>query len=178
MKKVAILGAAALMIGGGAYFGSPYIAARDLKTSAISGDTDKLDAAVDFPSVRDSLKSQISSEMTKKMASDPSMKDNPFAGLGMLMVPAIVDKAVDAYVTPDGIAAMVRGEQPGASKSADHTDNPDIHYAYDWVNMDRFRVKMTNAKTHENGPALVFERRGIVTWKLVKIDLADSFRNN
>lgn len=178
MKKLVGLAAGVLLIGGGAYLGSPYLAARNLKATAISGDPDNLDGEVDFPAVRESLKSQISSAMTKKMASDPAMKDNPFAGLGMLMLPAIIDKAVDAYVTPDGIAAMVRGSKPNDSKSTDRAENPDIQYSYDWVNMDRFRVKIANTKTHEDGPAMVFERRGVMTWKLVKIDITDSFLKN
>lgn len=171
MKKLVAGAVGAFLIAGGAYAGSPYLAASNLKDAAISGDADQLEAKVDFPAVRESLKSQFSAALMQKMNSDPDMKDNPFAGLGMMMIPAIVDKAVDAYVTPDGLSAMVRGSKPDEAKSQPAAENPNIEYAYEWVNADRFRVKMTNTKTKEAGPTLVFERNGFVSWKLVKVDI-------
>ena len=89
----------------------------------------------------------------------------------MMMIPVIVDKAVDAYVTPDGLSAMVRGSKPNEAKAEPATENPDIDYTYEWVNADRFRVKMTNTKTKEPGPTLVFDRQGFASWKLVKVDI-------
>lgn len=171
MKKLLGVAAVALLIAGGAYAGSPYLAASNLKDAAISGDADQLEAKVDFPAVRESLKSQFSTAMMQKMNSDPDMKGNPFAGLGMMMIPAIVDKAVDVYVTPDGLSAMVRGSKPNNAKAAPTKENPDIDYTYEWVNPDRFRVKMMNTKTKEAGPILVFDQEGFVSWKLVKVDI-------
>ena len=46
------------------------------------------------------------------------------------------------------------------------------------MNIARFCVKMAKTKTLENGPALVMKRRGVITWKLVKIYIADSFLKN
>lgn len=171
MKKFLGIAGAAFLVGGAAYAGSPYLAASNLKDAAISGDADQLEAKVDFPAVRESLKSQISAALTQKMNSDPDMKDNPFAGLGMMMIPAIVDKAVDVYVTPDGLSAMVQGNKPSDAKAEPAKENPDIEYTYEWVNADRFRVKMTNTKTNEPGPTLVFDRQGFASWKLVKVDV-------
>lgn len=175
MKKPVLVAVAALLIGGGAFAGSPYLAASNLKAAAVSGDADQIEANVDFPAVRDSLKSEMSAAMMQKLNSDPEMKDNPFAGLGMMMMPAIVDKAVDAYVTPDGIAAVIRGSKPNDAKGSDGSTNPKIEYDYEWVNADRFRVNLTNTQTQQAGLALIFERRGVVSWKLIKIDLDDSF---
>jgi hypothetical protein len=173
LKKWVALAAAVLLLAGGLYFGSAYLAARNLKEAALSADADKLDAAVDFPSVRESLKSQMSTALMKKMNDDPQMKDNPFAGLGMMMMPAIVDRAVDTFVTSDGLAALVRGTKPAEAKDAPRTENPDVQYDYQWVSADRFRVKLTNVKKHEPGPSLVFDRRGFATWKLIKVELPD-----
>ena len=109
MKKSAIIAIMSVIIVGlvGIYFGSPYLAARNLKNAAIEADPDELETSVDFPSVRESLKSQLNVAMMTEMQNDPEMKDNPFAGLG-----AMVDRMIDAYVTPDGLAAMVRGQKP------------------------------------------------------------------
>lgn len=171
MKKLLGIAVAVLLAGAGTYAGSPYLAANSLKDAALSGDADQLEGKVDFPAVRESLKSQISAALTQKMNTDPSMKDNPFAGLGMMMIPAIVDKTVDVYVTPDGLSAMVRGSKPNEAMSAPPSENSDIEYTYEWVNTDRFRVKTTNSKTKKAGPTLVFERQGFASWKLVKVDI-------
>jgi hypothetical protein len=157
----------------GAYLGSPYWAAHNFREAARNADADKLDAAVDFPAVRESLKAQLSAAMMKKMGSDPAMKDNPFAGLGALMMPAIIDKMVDSFVTPDGIAAIARGQKPRRSEQP-KVQNPDIEFAGAYVGMDRFRVKTSNRKMREEGPALLFERRGLFGWKLIRLELPDS----
>lgn len=136
----------------------------------MAADTDKLDASVDFPAVRESLKSQMSVALTTKMQNDPQMKDNPFAGLGALLMPAIVDRMVDTYVTPDGIAAMMRGQKP--NEKAKVAENPDIDATTEYVGLDRFRVRLHNTKKNEDGPSFLLERRGFASWKLIKLELA------
>ena len=169
MKRLIAAVAALAILFAGAYFGSAYLAARHFKQAALSADADQLDAAVDFPAVRDSLKSQMSAIMMRKLQTAPEMKGNPFAGLGMMLAPVIIDKAVDAYGTPDGISAMVKGQKPGGDAPKDI--NPDVKADYDWVSADRFRVKMTNRKTSAEGPSQLFERRGLFTWRLIKFEL-------
>jgi len=163
--------AAALALLGIAYAGSPYLAARTLRDAAINADVETLDAAVDFPAVRESLKSQVSTAMTKRMTDDPAMKGNAFAGLGMMLMPTIVDRMVDTFVTPDGISALIRRGRPGAAEPS--TPNPDITYRYSYVGMDRFRVRMVDRKRDDPMPSLIFERRGLFSWKLIRVDLPD-----
>lgn len=153
----------------GAYFGSPYYAAKRFRDAAMSADADRLDETVDFPAVRENLKSQLSAAMMRKLQNDTSMKNNPFAGLGMMMAPAIIDKAVDAYITPEGISALIKGKKPGEPKSTEISR--DIKFTYEWVSLDRFRVRTENERTNEEGPAVLFERRGIFTWKLIRFAL-------
>lgn len=158
----------------GFYFGSAYLAASNLKDVANGGDVDSIEEAVDFPSVRESLKSQMSVVLTEKMQSDPAMADNPFAGLGMVLLPAIIDKAVDVFVTPDGVARLVQGQKPNENDQEIETGDSDVNYEYEWVSVDRFRVQTSLPETGESGPALVFERRGIFSWKLIRIKLPDA----
>ena len=159
-----------------AYIASPFLAARDFVEAAKSGDVDKLDASVDFPSLRETLKSQLNSKFTQSAMSDPEMKSNPFASLGIMLVPTIVDKIVDAYVTPDGIAGITRGRKI----SIDKTENPDlgvdnVKYFYEYISFDRFRVKVSSTgKPDTDAASLVWERRGLFTWKLIRFDLPQS----
>ncbi|MFA7595221.1 MAG: DUF2939 domain-containing protein [Novosphingobium sp.] len=169
MKKwIAIAIALACLIGG-IYIGSPYYAAHALRNAALDADADEIEQSIDFPAVRDSLKSQMSAAMMTKLQNDPEMQNNPFAGLGAMLLPSIVDRAVDTYVTPDGIAAMVRGQKPTDKGKAEL--NPDIESRSEYVNLDRFRVRLRNARLNEEGPSLLFERRGFASWKLIRLEM-------
>ncbi len=178
MKKWIGLAFAAVLLIGAVYFGSPYWAARSLKEAALAADADKLDTSVDFPAVRESLKAQISAAMIRKMNSDPDLKGNPFAGIGLLMMPTIVDRLVDTFVTSDGLSALIRGNKPAEGADVERTENPDIDYDYQWVSADRFRVRLSKKSTGEQGPAFVLDRRGFVSWKLVKLELPESLFKN
>lgn len=169
MKKWTMMAVAFLLVVGGVYFGSPYYAVYSLRNAAIEADTDKLEASVDFPSVRESMKSQLSASLMTHMQNDPNMRNNPFAGLGALMAPAIVDRAVNTFVTSDGIAALVRGQKP--NQYAEVKENPDIDSSSEYLSADRFRVRLRNTKINEDGPSLLFERRGFASWKLIKVEL-------
>jgi len=169
MKKWIVASAALLALVSGVYFGSPYYAIHSLRSAALEADTDKLEANVDFPAVRESLKSQLSAAMMTKMQNDPEMRDNPFVGLGAMMMPAIVDRMVDAFVTPDGIAAAIRGQKPTEVNKVE--DNPKIENRSEYVNLDRFRGRLRNTALNADGPSLLLERRGFASWKLIKLEV-------
>jgi hypothetical protein len=100
------------------YFASPLLALDGLRSAAKSGDRDRLAQLVDFPVLRENLKSELSAKMLKVVRDDPDMRDNPYAGLGAVFAPIVVDKLVDAYVTPDTISAMVESGKAPAPSSA------------------------------------------------------------
>ncbi len=169
MKKWIIVGLAALIAIAGIYFGSPYYAAYSLRSAALQADKDALDHKVDFPAVREGLKSQLSAALVAKMQNDPEMQDNPFVGLGILMMPAIVDRLVDVYVTADGISALMQGRSPEDKKKLQQ--NPYIESRSEYVGLDRFRVQIRNKTRNEDGPSFLFERQGFASWKMIKLEL-------
>ncbi|WP_165926974.1 DUF2939 domain-containing protein [Sphingomonas sp. BK235] len=159
----------------GAYFGSPYWAARQLYAAAGSGDVDRIEAAVDFPAVRESLKGQLTVALTEKFDEDQS--DDPFKGIGTLLMPTIVQRAVDAFVTPDGIAAIVKRGQ--LEKSQDKGPKPDLSYDYEWRSLDRFGITI-HAKDvpAARAPMIVLERRGLFTWKMIRLQVPKDMIKN
>jgi len=165
-----------------AYVASPVIALHGLTTAAKAGDRAKLERGVDFPAVRESLKAQLKAVMTRSVAEDPKLRDNPFAALGQMLLVGVIDKAVDAYATPDAIAEMVATNKAPEHISTDAPPPPveqpkpkpksttEAHYAYQGLN--HFHATYRD-KTDQPGDelGLVMERRGLFTWKLVKIEL-------
>lgn len=172
----------------GAYLASPIFALQGLTAAAKAGDRAKLERAVDFPAVRESLKLQLKASMTRKIDEDPKLRDNPFAAFGQILLAGVVDKAVDTYATPDAIATMVATseppksisatpggpviEQPQPEVAAKPKTKSDIEVHYGYQDLDHFRATYRDRKDGDQEPfGLILKRRGVFGWKLVKIEL-------
>ena len=175
-KKAIGITAAIIAVCVAAYLASPFLAVHRFRNAALAADVDELDATVDFPAVRESLKSQFTVALTAKMANDPDMKSNPFAGLGAMFMPTIIGKMVDGFVTPEGISALVKQGRIKSNKADPQTTpSPDIHYSYAYRNLDRFAVtiEVPNTTT-KDVPSLVFERRGLFSWKMIRLEIPEN----
>lgn len=167
-----------------AYFGSPFFAIHSLLSAARHGDKAKLDALVDFPSVREGLKSQMTHYMAERMTNDPAMQNNPFAGFGMALATTLVDKMVDAYVTPESISTLAEGQKPSVTANSDNVsvptstppasaEGPAPKVSYRYVTVDRMEATVPSAENPKEVIHFDFERRSLLTWKLIKIDISE-----
>ena len=74
-----------------------------------AGDQYRTELYVDFPRLRTSFREQLNAQLAENAATE--MKDNPFGGLAAMLGSALVDRTVDAFVTPAGLARLMnRGE--------------------------------------------------------------------
>ena len=89
---------------------SPFFAAQSLGKALQSGDRDRLEQMIDFPSVRQNLKEDLRARMTASLQAE-SKKNALAAGLGMLIGPTIVDRAVDNLITPAMISTAIRNSR-------------------------------------------------------------------
>lgn len=88
------------------YGGSPYFSFWRFTVAVRSGDSAAINARVDFPAVRASLKKQLIARFVHATSGHKR-----WANLG----PTLIDAIIDAYATPDGIAALI--SNPGALKN-------------------------------------------------------------
>jgi hypothetical protein len=88
------------------YCASPYFSFWRFAVAMRSGDSAAIGSRVDFPAVRASLKKQLIARFASATAGHKR-----WAKLG----PTLIDAIVDAYATPDGIAALL--SNPGALKN-------------------------------------------------------------
>jgi|TARA_R110002051_G_scaffold78941_4_gene142576 hypothetical protein len=163
-----------------AYFVSPVLAVRGLTEAARTGDEAALRQRVDFPAFRASLKDELNAELMARMRADPR-SDNPvLSGLGMLLAPSLVSGAVDAFVTPQAIATMVRSARapdPVARPEPVETGEPSqqardtVRQSWAYRDLNTFAVTLTNSEHPDQYLALLMERRGLFSWKLAGIDL-------
>lgn len=150
----------AVVAAGGWVWGSPYLAVRAMEKAAEAGDAEALSAHVDYPAVRQSMKSQL----RKRFASQAGAGGD--TALGALVATGLADGLIDAGITPEGIRAIfaagavdaARGRRPAA------LDARKMELRRD--SLGRFRLVRGDGR----GGALLFALRGI-GWKLVGIEL-------
>ncbi|WP_225031831.1 DUF2939 domain-containing protein [Paraburkholderia sp. XV] len=188
---IAIVVVAAL----GYAYASPYIALDRLKRAADSRDVETVNAYVDYPALRDSLKLQVTGLLTRRL--DVQHNGNPLAAIGAMIGVALIGPLVDAYATPDGVAALLNGMPPRGEPGerpppppAAQTDNPpqtpppasgqanansktppqppQTTAGYRGVN--EFVVSYQHG-VGDTRYAAIFRRQGLFTWKLSAVDL-------
>lgn len=179
MKKALPLLLVALVLAAGFWFYTgPQRALRDIKVAADAGDVEGIRERVDVPAVKESLKEQLNTMMTQKLAADKDLQNNPFASLGMMMAGKIVETMVDAAVTPTHLAALLKGDRAQAFKKADAPaeekasepteNNAELNGSFD--SMDRYTMHVLNKQTHKQAVALTMRREGL-SWRLTSVQL-------
>jgi len=88
------------------YGASPYFSFWRFTVAVRSGDSAAINARVDFPAVRASLKKQLVARFVHATSGQKR-----WANLG----PTLIDVIIETYATPDGIAALI--SNPGALKN-------------------------------------------------------------
>ena len=177
MRKIVIGGLAAavtaLLI---ACFVSPFVAAQALIRAARTGDQAGLERQVDFPAFRASLKAELNARAAIEIR-ERTGGDAGLAALGMLLAPSLVSGTVDAFVTPEGVAAMVRSaESPEPERPAPPPETPAVskdrvHQSWAYRGINTFAVTLTREDRPDDELVLVMTRRGLFSWKLSGVDL-------
>jgi hypothetical protein len=99
-----------VLIGLAFAYASPYIALDRLKRAADTRDAATVNEYVDFPAFRESLKEQLGALLRRRIGAESH--GNPLAALGAMIGVALIGPLVDAYATPDGVAALLNGIPP------------------------------------------------------------------
>ncbi|HNI37831.1 MAG TPA: DUF2939 domain-containing protein [Pseudomonadales bacterium] len=191
MKK-ALAGAVVFLVA--AYvFALPYITVYQIRLAVDERDSEALSEHIDFPSVRQNLKDQMSAMLLGKVQED-SESNSPLAVLGMAFAGSLVDKLLDAYITPAGVAQLLAGEKPSRKKAkqlayaaASSTESAapipedkkdaeqkkvlsDVSLGY--KSTSRFEVK-----DNKKGMRVVLRRQGL-EWKVAQIILPEMSEAN
>ncbi|MFT4065663.1 DUF2939 domain-containing protein [Paraburkholderia sp.] len=169
----------------GFVYASPYIAVNNLKRAADARDAQTVNQYVDFPALRDSLKQQVADMLTRRLEADSGSK---MATIGAVIGVTLIGPLVDAYATPDGVAALLNGmpprgtpgEQPEAPPATSDTEAPTAPAANSapparqstagYRSLNEFVVTFWRGEGNANYSA-IFRREGLITWKLAAINL-------
>jgi hypothetical protein len=173
---------AAALLAGGAYLGSPFYTAWQLRAAARSGDRDRLEQLVDFPQVREHLKSQVENRLLEALRKDPKLNHGSLAAFGALLAPALTDRIIDSVVTADGIATVIRygkvdhaGGRSGSGTDAEgHTSaaKPHLHVSSSYKDLDHVAMTIRDTDDSRHLAAVVtLSRTGLFSWRATRIDL-------
>lgn len=155
----------------GYLYASPYLVLNSIKTAAQNGESEKVSQYIDYPSVRQSFKDQMNAMMMKEVQ---KQENDGFAALGAMLASAMVDKMIDAVVTPEGMTLMLQGKDleqsvsGGENESAEHKQEehqPDYETSYTSFNDFQVVIKDPN-KSKEIKVLMV---RDGLSWKIHKI---------
>jgi len=91
-------------------YASPYIALNRIKRAADARDAATLNEYVDYPALRTSLKAEVGEMLEKRIGAQHS--SNPLLLFGAAIGAALIGPLVDAYATPNGVAALLNGMPP------------------------------------------------------------------
>lgn len=166
---------AALVLAIVSFFAAPAVAFFGIRSAAQSDDIAGLQDLMDFDAVRASLRPQLSGR-PEAMAPPPSFLNDPIGAFRRQFQDVAAPRGPDpdAYLTPDAIDGLTRGEgryaslrmnQPGTDAARAPWPRP----VYWGVNRARLAVR------DEGGTDTVFtfERRGPFEWKMVHIGLPE-----
>lgn len=152
------------------YF-SPYLAYRKITRAAERGDVEALNDVVDFPALRTSFKDNVRTAVSREISDDAG---NPFAAVGGALAGMLTSPIVDAAVTPAGIAALTRGDDPRDRRNRRDSDEErekrrsDVERDRRYEGLNRFAVRYLDKETGGEQFALILRRHGL-QWKLTGV---------
>jgi hypothetical protein len=185
MKRIAAAGIGAgciTALAAGWYLLSPFSAVAGCRNAIVELNAERASECIDFPVLRENLKSELPALMAKQMQQDPEMRDNPFSSLGMALIVPMISAMIDAYVTPAGLrtafemakssqaggaaSAENEGEVAAANRSAQLSDSLQKS-SLGYKGLDKFQV--TGTSNDGSKVTLIFDRQGFAGWKLASI---------
>lgn len=181
IKVKLALGAAVLALGAW-FYATPYLTVRGMQQALDARDAAKLSGYVDYPALRNSLKEAVAPKSVLEL--NQSKDKNPLAAMGAAIADAVIAPVVDAMVTPESLALMMRGIKPkpglpqgGADEPATGGASEDrragVDTAMGYEDIDRFVVTVKQKEKPEQSLGLIFKRDGWFGWKLSAVRLPE-----
>ena len=185
MKRIAAAGIGAgciTALAAGWYLVSPFAAVAGCRNAIVDLNAERASECIDFPVLRDNLKTELPALMAKQMQQDPEIRDNPFASFGMALIMPMVSAMVDVYVTPAGLRTafeMAKSNQSGRGNEGENEEAAAAAFrssqlsdslqksSLGYDGLDRFKV--TGTGNDGTKLTLVFNRQGFADWKLSSI---------
>ena len=174
--KWTLAGATAVLLALLAFIAAgPYLAMNGIRNVVASGEYGELWRFVDFEQLRESVRPQVQDRIVRGLMERLGPGGTAQAVGGVTSV--IAEPAIDAIVSPTGIALLMHGTALARKVSGGHgagvdapPQDPLRNARTRWVSPSLFTATVLNAE----GKPVVFEfRRSGISWKLAGLRLPD-----
>ncbi len=179
MKKWIALAVALLALLLGYVAAGPYLAIRGIHESLRSRELDRLERYVDFAALRGNVQRQVEDRLARA-AGDGTLDRGMLGGLARQVVGEISGRAVDAMVSPQGIAVLLEGRALARRATGEPADTgkDGKPAGYQPLKEAQTRFESTSRFTATTRSAdgqpvvFLFERQGL-RWRLTDIRLPE-----
>ncbi|MBK5198015.1 MAG: DUF2939 domain-containing protein [Methyloceanibacter sp.] len=161
------LGAAVLLV---AYLAYPYLTLYWLDRALLTGNISALESLIDWPLVRQQLKADVKLaliESAQTQVGKDSIAGIFGAALTALLVPAVVDSAVDEWVTPE---KLVNNEEVVKHRQEQKSFADFVTYA-SFTSPTSFRVDLRDPKDPDSPTLTVLMALSGARWRVVALKL-------
>lgn len=173
MRAKPLAVATAVLLAAAWMYATPWFAFDRLRAAVHARDAGRIAAEIDFEALRASLKRTLTVEFVPAGAA--AGPGDPLASLGTSIATALIDPLVEGFITPDGLALLLRGEPPHAglasTTAAAESRDDGVDIASGYESLDRFVAHAKRRGEGGRGVDFVFERAGLAAWRLTGIRL-------
>lgn len=180
MKKTILSGTvvAAVLAIAAFWYWSPYLTLQQMRDAAKAGDANALSEHVDYPLVRESLKTQFATVLAERTGTQPNG-----AGIVGMLGRAVMERVVDSMVRPETVMRIVQQgaaaplpfpvAQPQPAPEAGSATPENARWTTEREGLNTFIVYAARpgAIPPAKGIGLVLQRSGFADWKLTALRL-------
>jgi Protein of unknown function (DUF2939) len=160
------------------YF-APHLTVRSMHLAAERGDAEALAAHIDFPALRESIKTQLTDAMGERIGIGDDGA-SAFGELGSRLAAGIADPMIDAMLSPQALSLMFSGRglaldglaTAGIRKEGNRGHLPQWQAEMGYENFSTFTVELQPDDDAIPPSTLIFKRDKILLWKLSGIEVA------
>ena len=167
MRKSLIFLVIAVLLAGGWFLASPWLAMKGLRDAALAGDSEELAERIDFDALRASVKQQTGQAIAEREG-----RGGIIDAIGGVVANRVADSAIERLLTPDAMVNVIAGGTLGASLLPKRLRAQPISWNVERTGLDAFRSEGTY-EDGSAGPVLLFERDGI-GWEMVGFEFPES----
>ncbi len=197
MKKFIGLLLVIILVVGGYFYGSPYLAINNMHTALEEQDFEKFNGYIDYAKVRQGLKEQINTAIMQQISQNSNNQFEQGAEvLGTMFASTMTDKLIDGMVTPEmtakaieqgklninnlnsiqssfGKKSLPQTKQPLSTEptTENNTDKTaDFDYNTRYLSVNRFAVEVFH-KQHADKKVTIIMKRDGLDWQVIRVKI-------
>ena len=159
MKKIAVIVGLVVV----AWAAWPYVTFYRIASAIDARDAAALERHVAWDPVRQGIKEDLRVVLNRSRPGAPGANpgNNPLSDLAALLLPAVLDTAIDAAITPSGLVTLLPDKK---------LDLDNVKFAF-FTGLTSFRVELVDPETADDARLKIVMRFQGLGWKITRIFL-------